>query len=67
MAAARGMLLFYDRNKLAENGGHVCLNRHWAYLFLRQMNFVQRKVTTSLSKYSVANFAEVKIISGICS
>ena len=60
MAAARGMLLSYDRNTLAENGGHICLNRHWAYSFLRRMNFVQRKATTSLSKYSVSNFSEVK-------
>ena len=60
MAAARGMLLSYDRSKLAENGGHICLNRHWAYSFLRRMSFVQRKATTSLSKYSVSDFAEVK-------
>ena len=26
MAAARGMLLSYDQNKLAENEGHICLN-----------------------------------------
>ena len=28
MAAAHDILLSYDRNKLAENGGHVHLNRH---------------------------------------
>lgn len=28
MAAARGMLLFYDSSKLVENGGHIHLNRH---------------------------------------
>ena len=55
MAAACGIILSYDRNKLAENGGHVYLNRHWAYSFFRRMNFVQSK-----SKYSNANFAEAK-------
>ena len=54
------MLLSYDRNTLAENRGHICLNRHWAYSFLRRMNFVQRKATTSLSKYSVSNFSDLK-------
>ena len=54
------MLLSCDRNRLAENGGHICLNRRWAYSFLRRMNYVQRKATTSLSKYSLSNFADVK-------
>ena len=55
MAAGSGMLLYYDRSKLAENGGHIHLNRHWAYSFLRRMNFVLRKATTALSKYSLSN------------
>ncbi len=31
MAAARGILLSCDRSRLVEFGGHVELNRHWAY------------------------------------
>ena len=60
MAAARGMLLASDRSKLAEYGGHILLNRHWAYSFLRRMNFVQRRATTAKSKYPVSDFAEIK-------
>ena len=60
MAAAHGMLLASDRSKLAEYGGHILLNRHWAYLFLRRMNFVQRRATTAKSKYPVSDFAEIK-------
>ena len=60
MAAARGIVMSCDRNMLAEFGGHVDLNRNWAYALLRRMKFVQRKGTTAKSKYTVANFAEVK-------
>ena len=60
MAAARGMLLASDRSKLAEYGGHILLNHHWAYSFLRRMNFVQRRATTAKSKYPVSDFAEIK-------
>ena len=31
IAAARGLLLADNRNKLVEYGGHIELNRHWAY------------------------------------
>ena len=34
MAAARGTVLSCDRAMLAEFGGHVELNRHWAYSVL---------------------------------
>ncbi len=60
MAAARGILLTCDRSKLAEFGGHVELNRHWAYSLLGRMKFVKRKVTTALSKHSVTDFAQLK-------
>ena len=60
LAAARGIILSYDRSKLAENGGNIHLNRHWAYSFLRRTNFVQRKATTNKSKFSASNFGEVK-------
>ena len=32
----------------------------WAYSLLKRMNFVRRKVTTSKSKYALADFAEIK-------
>ena len=39
--AARGLMMLYDRQKLAESGGPILLNRHWAYSLLRRMNFVR--------------------------
>ena len=60
IAAARGILLTYDKSKLIEYGGHVDLSRQWAYLLLRRMNFVQRKVTTAKSKMSPTSFAKLK-------
>lgn len=35
IAAARGILLTYDKSKLIEYEGHVDLSRQWAYLLLR--------------------------------
>lgn len=60
VAAARGILMSCDRSKLVEFGGHVELNRHWAYSLLNRMKFVQRKVTTAKSKHSIAGFAQLK-------
>ena len=60
MAAARGILLKCNRDKLAEFGGHVELNRQWAHSLLTRMKFVQRKATTAKSRESKANFAELK-------
>ena len=60
MAAARGVLLSCDKTKLAEFGGHVQLNRHWAYALLKRMEFVQRKATTAKSKHAPADFATLK-------
>lgn len=60
MAAARGIVLKLDRSLLAELGGLVTLNRHWARSLLRRMKFIQRKATTAKSKYTVENFAEIK-------
>ena len=45
---------------LAENGGPIQLNRHWAHSLLKRMNFVQRKATTSLSKLTMTDFKERK-------
>ena len=61
MAAARGIVLTCDRSMLVEFGGHVELNRHWAYLLLHRMNFVQRKMTTTKSKYAIADFDRLKM------
>ena len=52
IAAARGIVLTCDRFMLVEFGGHVELNRHWAYSLLHQMNFVQRKATTAKASMS---------------
>ena len=60
VAAARGLLLSYDKIKLEEFGGSLRLNRHWAYSLLRRMKFVRRKGTTSKSKYSDVNFSALK-------
>lgn len=38
MAAARGVLFSYDKYRLAEFGGPVLLNRHWASFLLSRMN-----------------------------
>ena len=62
MAAAKGIICHDDRLKLVEYGGHISLNRHWAYSLLTRMKFVQRKATTAKSKHSVENFASVKRI-----
>ena len=59
-AAARGILLAYDKAKLVEFGGHVSLSKQWAHSLLHRMNFVQRKRTTSKGKFTVENFAQVK-------
>lgn len=59
-AAARGLLLSYDRSRLEEFGGSLRLNRHWAYSLLRRMKFVKRKATTSKSKYSDVNLLALK-------
>ena len=36
--------------------GYICLNRHWAYSFLRSM---EKKSQRLRAKYSVADFYEV--------
>ena len=60
MAAAKGLLLSLNRGALAEYGGHINNTRHWIYSLFHRMKFVQRKGTSSQSKYNVTNFAEVK-------
>lgn len=60
VAAARGILISTDRSKLIEFGGYIDLSRQWAYHFLRRMNFVRRKATTSKSKPTPIEFAAAK-------
>ena len=60
VAAAKGVIAAYDQSSLVEFGGHIHLTRHWAYSLLHRMKFVQRKVTTAKSKYSVADFDKLK-------
>ena len=60
IGAARGLLLAENRNKLAEFGGHIDLNRHWAYSLYKRMGFVQRKATTAKGKYSPEKFTAEK-------
>ena len=60
MAAARGILLSCAKEKLVEFGGYIDLYRHWAFSFLKHMDFVKRKATTSKSEYSIKKFAEAK-------
>ena len=60
IAAARGILLKFNRSMLAEFGGPIQLTRAWAYSLLKRMNFVQRKATTAKSKYTAQDFAGLK-------
>lgn len=60
MATDRGILLKCNQLMLAEFGGPIQLNRYWSHSLLKWMNFVQRKATTSKSKYTVVNFAQLK-------
>ena len=56
IAAARGILRKCNSSLLAENGGPIELTRHWAHCLLERMKFVQRKATTSASKFVVTDF-----------
>ena len=60
VAAARAIILTQDRSKLVEFGGHIELNRAWAFSLLRRMKFVKRKATTAKSKLSSTDFAQAK-------
>ena len=60
LATARGLLLAYDQSKLAEFGRHIVLNYHWAYTFLRRMNFMQRRATTAKSKHQWPTLLRLK-------
>ena len=60
VAAARRILLASNRNMLAEFGGPVELNRHWAYSLFKRMQIVKRKASTAKSKHKEKDFKELK-------
>ena len=60
IAAARGLLLVENKSKLFEYGGHIKLNRSWAYALFNRMGMIQRKPTTSKSKMNMTDFAHRK-------
>ena len=60
IADARGLLLVENKSKLFEYGGHIKLNRSWAYALFNRMGMIQRKPTTSKSKMNMTDFAQKK-------
>ena len=60
IAAARGLVLAENRNKLFEHDGHIKLDRSWAYSMFGRMGLVQRKPITSKSKVDWIDFATQK-------
>ena len=60
IAAARGLILAENKNKLFEYGGHIKFNRSWAYGLFGRMGLVQRKPTTSKSRINEIEFATQK-------
>lgn len=47
--AIAGFVIAVNRDYLSENGGHIKLDRAWAYLLFKRMGSVQCKPTTSKS------------------
>ena len=60
IAGARGIILKMDKNRLAENGGHINLTKSWAKSLLKRMGFVKRRGTTKVSRVTSAEFEQVK-------
>ena len=60
IAAAKGFVTAVNKDYLSENGGHIKLDRAWAYSLFKRMGFVQCKPTTSKSKITSADFAKQK-------
>ena len=59
-AAARGLIMVENRNKLFEYGGHIKLNRSWVHSLFGRMGLVQRKPTTSKSRMDGTDFGTQK-------
>ena len=49
-AAARGIVMKYDKEKLIEFGGHIQISHTWAELLLSHMNFIKCNGTTAKSR-----------------
>ena len=60
IAATRGILVASHGSRLEGFGGHVQLNRHWVYSFLKRIKFVKQKVTMTKSKHLTADFVKLK-------
>ena len=60
MAAARAIVIKCEPSLLVENGGPFSATKHWAHSLLSRMRYVQRKATTSKSKYSHSDFAKAR-------
>ena len=48
---AEGIILNEDSNRLASNGGHISLSKHWGKHLLSRMGFVTRRENTKLKWY----------------
>ena len=59
-AAAKGILMSCNQSRLVKFGRDVVFSRQWACSLLRRMKFVKLKATTSKSKQSFADFAQLK-------
>ena len=42
IAAATGIVRKKDSNRLAANGGHIPLTKHWAQYLLQRMGFIKQ-------------------------
>ena len=60
IAAAKGILLYYNPPLLLENGGYLSLTRNWALSLLERMDFVKRKSTTAKSRGNIQDFLQKK-------
>jgi len=59
IAVGMGLVLNKDANLLANNGGHISLEKHWAKYLLTRMGFVKRRGNTK-SKVLVEHFEQRK-------
>ena len=48
MAGALGIVKEKDKNLLAENGGHIVINKSWARYLMQHMNFVKERHAAKL-------------------
>ena len=58
--SSQRLVIADNRNKLFEYGGHIKLNRSWAYALFNRMGLVPRKPTTSKSRMDGTDFTTQK-------